>query len=149
MNSGTIYNIAIGSYMSSGVALGGSCIFYMGSCTFYPICCHINNFSCPLYFIKIWWKSYIFPKIHLFFSDFYVTVQKSRLLDHVILLYATVLGMALMRICKEAFWQDNCPSERTFYQFLHCAGRIALFLQNVWVKLISHDAFQETKTFFS
>ena len=40
----------------------------------------------------------------------------------------------LMIICKVAFWQDNCPSERTFYKFSHQAGKIALFLQNIWVK---------------
>ena len=36
-----------------------------------------------------------------------------------------------MIISKVAFWQDNCPSQRTIYKFSHYAGKIALFLQNV------------------
>ena len=40
----------------------------------------------------------------------------------------------LVIICKVAFWQDNCSSKRSFYKFSHNAGKIALFLQNVWVK---------------
>ena len=38
-----------------------------------------------------------------------------------------------MIICKVTFWQDNCRSQRTIFK-LHYAGKIALFLQDVWVK---------------
>ena len=60
-----------------------------------------------LYFIKIWWKSYINPKIPLiFFSDpcFYATVQRFRELDYVVLPHATVLGHSIKGLGKICFW---------------------------------------------
>ena len=52
----------------------------------------INFISLYLYFIKIWWKVYVFP------NNSSITVQKFRLLDHVILLDAATLDMTLKRL---------------------------------------------------
>ena len=47
----------------------------------------------------------IFPEIPQFFCDscFYATAQKIRLLDYVILLHATVLGMTLKGLVSVCF----------------------------------------------
>ena len=70
---------------------------------------YINNYlfvSLYLYFIKIWWKSYIFHKFQIFFRDpcFYATIHKFRLPDYVILLHATILCMILkdlVSVCSQ------------------------------------------------
>ena len=47
-----------------------------------------------------------------------------------------------------AFWQDSCPSKRTFYKFSHCAVRLSYFYKIYGLNEVVIMPFKKQKPFF-